>query len=80
MAECMLGHGDRAYEYYKATLPSAYNTRAEVRQSEPYVHARTSLFTFLSQGRQHAYLVVDRGSRLELFQRHAIYFGYSTRK
>ncbi|MRR31549.1 N,N'-diacetylchitobiose phosphorylase, partial [bacterium] len=46
MAECMLGHGDRAYEYYKATLPAAYNTRAEVRQSEPYVQAQTTYSPF----------------------------------
>ena len=34
MAEAMLGRGDRAFEYYKST-PSAYNERAEIRQSEP---------------------------------------------
>ncbi len=42
MAECLLGHGDRAYEYYRATMPSAYNERAEIRQSEPYVQAQTT--------------------------------------
>jgi cellobiose phosphorylase len=26
MAECMLGNGDQAYEYYRAYMPSAYNT------------------------------------------------------
>jgi cellobiose phosphorylase len=42
MAECQLGHGDRAFEYYRAYMPSAYNTRAEVREIEPYVHSQTT--------------------------------------
>jgi N,N'-diacetylchitobiose phosphorylase len=42
MAECMLGNGDRAYEYYRASMPAAYNDRAEVRQSEPYVQGQTT--------------------------------------
>ena len=46
MAECLMGHGDRAYEYYRATLPAAFNNRAEIRQSEPYVHAQTTYSTF----------------------------------
>lgn len=46
MAETMLGHGDRAYEYYRAFMPAAYNDRAEIRQSEPYVQAQTTYSTF----------------------------------
>ncbi len=46
MAECMLGHGDRAYEYYRAFMPAAYNERAEVRQVEPYVQAQTTYSTY----------------------------------
>jgi cellobiose phosphorylase len=46
MAECILGHGDRAYEYYRAAMPAAYNTRAEIRQSEPYVQGQTTYSTF----------------------------------
>jgi len=46
MAECMLGHGDRAYEYYRAFMPAAYNDRAEVRQIEPYVQGQTTYSTF----------------------------------
>lgn len=42
MAECLLGNGDRAYEYYRASMPAAYNTRAEIRQSEPYVQGQTT--------------------------------------
>lgn len=46
IAECLVGNGNRAYEYYRATLPAAYNTRAEIRQSEPYVHAQTTYSTY----------------------------------
>jgi N,N'-diacetylchitobiose phosphorylase len=46
MAECMLGHGDCAYEYYRAAMPAAYNTRAEIRQSEPYVQGQTTYSTY----------------------------------
>jgi N,N'-diacetylchitobiose phosphorylase len=45
MAECILGNGDRAYEYYRAFMPAAYNDRAEIRQSEPYVQAQTTYST-----------------------------------
>jgi N,N'-diacetylchitobiose phosphorylase len=37
MAECMLGHGDRAYRYVRAYLPAAQNSQAEIREIEPYV-------------------------------------------
>ncbi len=46
MAECMLGNGDRAYEYYRAFMPAAYNDRAEVRQMEPYVQGQTTYSTY----------------------------------
>jgi cellobiose phosphorylase len=40
IAETLLGHGDRAYEYFRNYLPAAYNSRAEVRQIEPYVYCQ----------------------------------------
>jgi N,N'-diacetylchitobiose phosphorylase len=46
MAECMLGNGDRAYEYLRACMPASYNKRAEIRQSEPYVQAQTTYSVF----------------------------------
>jgi N,N'-diacetylchitobiose phosphorylase len=46
MAECILGHGDRAHETYRASMPAAYNDRAEIRQSEPYVQAQTTYSTY----------------------------------
>jgi len=46
MAECLLGHGDRTYEYLRASMPAAYNTKAEIRQCEPYVQAQTTYSTY----------------------------------
>jgi N,N'-diacetylchitobiose phosphorylase len=46
MAECILGNGDRAYEYYRASMPAAYNDRAETRQIEPYVQGQTTYSTY----------------------------------
>ena len=45
MAECLLGNGDQAYEYYRAFMPAAYNDRAELREIEPYVHCQTTYAT-----------------------------------
>jgi cellobiose phosphorylase len=46
MADCILGHGKRAFKNYKNYLPAAYNDRAEVRQIEPYVYAQTTCSTY----------------------------------
>lgn len=40
IAETMLGNGNQAYQYYRAVMPAAYNTKAEVRQIEPYVNCQ----------------------------------------
>jgi len=42
MAECLLGHGARAYEYLRSFMPAAYNEKAEVRESEPYVYCQST--------------------------------------
>jgi len=42
MAECIQGNGDRAFEYYRAFMPAAYNDRAELRGCEPYVQGQTT--------------------------------------
>jgi len=39
-AETMLGNGNQAYEYFRASMPAAYNTKAEVREIEPYVYCQ----------------------------------------
>ena len=40
LAEALLNHGGRAFEYFKESCPSAYNDRAEIREVEPYVHSQ----------------------------------------
>ena len=40
IAETMLGRGNQAYEYYRKFMPAAYNTKAEVREIEPYVYCQ----------------------------------------
>lgn len=42
IAQTIAGNGNRAYDYYKAYLPAAYNTKAEIRQTEPYVYAQST--------------------------------------
>ena len=42
IAEAKLGRGDRAYAYYRAYMPSAYNDRADLREVEPYVHCQST--------------------------------------
>ena len=40
LAESLLGHGDRAFEYFKESCPAAFNDRADLREAEPYVHTQ----------------------------------------
>lgn len=42
IAETIIGNGNRAYEYYKAYLPAAMNTKAEIREIEPYVYCQST--------------------------------------
>jgi cellobiose phosphorylase len=43
IAETMLSHGDRAYEYYRQINPAARNDATEVYECEPYVYAQNIL-------------------------------------
>ena len=40
LAESLLGHGDRAYKYWKEAAPATYNNNAEHRVLEPYVYGQ----------------------------------------
>lgn len=40
IAETLVGNGNRAYDYYRKFMPAAYNSKAELRQTEPYVYAQ----------------------------------------
>ncbi|HVU23496.1 MAG TPA: glycosyl hydrolase family 65 protein [Opitutus sp.] len=42
LAEIARGHGDAAYDYYRAFLPAAQNERADLREIEPYVHCQST--------------------------------------
>jgi cellobiose phosphorylase len=41
LAECILGRGDQAYEYYKKLAPPTKNKMAGIHKAEPYVYAQT---------------------------------------
>ncbi len=40
LAEALLGHGDRAFAYFRENAPSMQNDRAEVRKIEPYCYGQ----------------------------------------
>lgn len=40
LAEALLGHGNRAYEYYTECSPASMNEHAEIRKLEPYTHGQ----------------------------------------
>ena len=40
LAEALLGHGNRAFQYFEETSPATMNERAEIRRMEPYVHGQ----------------------------------------
>ena len=42
MAETMLGHGNRAYDYYRRFMPASFNEKVEIREVEPYVHCQST--------------------------------------
>ncbi len=41
IAEAQLGHGDRAYDYYRRINPSAREPLSDLHRCEPYVYAQT---------------------------------------
>lgn len=40
LAEALLGHGDRAFEYFTESSPATMNDDADIRVLEPYVHGQ----------------------------------------
>jgi len=42
IAEAMCGNGNKAFDYFRKYMPSAYNTKAEIRQIEPYVYCQST--------------------------------------
>ena len=39
-AEALLGHGNRAFQYFSESSPASFNTNADVRVIEPYAHGQ----------------------------------------
>ncbi len=42
MAEALQGNGTQAYTYFRASMPAAYNSKAEIRETEPYVYSQST--------------------------------------
>ena len=40
LAEALMGHGNRAFEYFTESSPATMNDTAEIRVLEPYVHGQ----------------------------------------
>ncbi|MBE0601751.1 MAG: N,N'-diacetylchitobiose phosphorylase [Firmicutes bacterium] len=40
LAEALLGHGDRAFQYFTESSPASFNANADVRVIEPYAHGQ----------------------------------------
>ena len=63
LAEALMGHGNRAFEYFMETSPAAMNDKAEIRVIEPYAHGQ---FTESSQspyeGRSHVHWLTGTAS------------------
>jgi cellobiose phosphorylase len=49
IAETLLGHGDRAYQYYAQINPARKNDHIEIYECEPYVYAQNILSSEHSQ-------------------------------
>ncbi|MBE6837405.1 MAG: N,N'-diacetylchitobiose phosphorylase [Ruminococcus sp.] len=63
LAESLLGHGDRAFEYFMESSPAAMNDKAEIRILEPYVHGQfTESRRSPYEGRSHVHWLTGTGS------------------
>lgn len=63
LAESLMGHGNRAFEYFMESSPAAMNDQAEIRVLEPYVHGQfveSSRSPF--EGRAHVHWLTGTGS------------------
>ena len=63
LAEALLGHGDRAFEYFMESSPAAMNDKAEIRVMEPYVHGQfTESKASPYEGRSHVHWLTGTAS------------------
>ena len=40
LAESLMGHGGRAFQYFQESCPASFNDKADLRECEPYVHTQ----------------------------------------
>ena len=63
LAESLLGHGNRAFEYFLESSPASMNAKAEQRVLEPYVHGQFTESTRSPYaGRSHVHWLTGTGS------------------
>ncbi len=63
LAESLLGHGNRAFEYFKESSPASMNDKAEIRVMEPYVHGQfTESKRSPFEGRSHVHWLTGTAS------------------
>ncbi|MGN0576097.1 MAG: GH36-type glycosyl hydrolase domain-containing protein [Ruminococcus sp.] len=63
LAEALLGHGSRAFEYFMESSPAAMNDKAEIRVMEPYVHGQfTESKASPFEGRSHVHWLTGTAS------------------
>ena len=63
LAEALRGCGERAYEYYAEISPASMNSRAEIRQMEPYCHGQfTEGAGSPNHGRSHVHWLTGTAS------------------
>lgn len=63
LAEALLGHGNRAYEYFVESSPASQNEKADVRILEPYVHGQfTESVESPFEGRSHVHWLTGTAS------------------
>lgn len=63
LAESLMGHGNRAFEYFTESSPATQNDNAEVRILEPYVHGQfTEATESPFEGRSHVHWLTGTAS------------------
>lgn len=63
LAESLLGHGNRAFEYFMESSPASMNDNAEIRVMEPYVHGQfTESKASPYEGRSHVHWLTGTAS------------------
>ena len=63
LAEALMGHGNRAFEYFLESSPASMNEKAEIRVMEPYVHGQfTESSASPYEGRAHVHWLTGTAS------------------